>query len=317
MDIEINFLRHAVALGECLHFGNAAKSVHLSQPALSRSISNLETKLGQALFIRKNKSIIATDYGRLFIEKAKVLLNKVNDFNAEMVEHGHEKLSPMVVGCGPYPAETIVASAVAQFIKQHQAVEIALRIGSVENMLAELLSGAGMQCIIAELSAVNLHPGLETTPMGSHPLVIVARAGHPLAGSHATLLQIMQYPFISVTRLPPRALGPLHTAWKTIPVAHRQALPALECSSLSVSKRVIMETDALMALQLSTITAELESGQFIILYTDSWLHLNYGFVQKKGASLNYQTSEFKRMLFKEESALAKHEKRLSKQYLGK
>ena len=317
MDIEINFLRHAVALGDYLHFGKAAKSLRLSQPALSRSIGNLESKLGQDLFIRKNKTIIATDFGRLFIERAKVLLAKVNDFTAEMVEQGHEKFSRLVIGSGPYPAETIVAGVVSKYLGQNRKVELAVRIDSIENMLAELLSGGSMQCIIAELSAVNLHPGLEITPMGSHPLILVARAGHPLAGASPTLSQILQYPFIAPCRLPPRALGPLHAAWKSISAGDRRALPAFECSSSSVSKRVIMESDAIMPLQASTIKAELESGQFIILYAEPWLHLNYGFVQKKGVVLSHHTNEFKRMLFKEESAQTKREKLLCKQFLDK
>jgi hypothetical protein len=76
MDIEINFLRHAVALGDYLHFGKAAKSLRLSQPALSRSIGNLESKLGQDLFIRKNKTIIATDFGRLLLNEPRCCSQK-------------------------------------------------------------------------------------------------------------------------------------------------------------------------------------------------------------------------------------------------
>lgn len=317
MNIEFNHLRHAVVLSECMHFGNAAKSLQLSQPALSRSISNLESKLGRSLFIRGTKSITTTDFGRLFIEKAKVLLQSVNAFTVEMIEDEQESFSKIEIGVGPYPAETIVASASIRFAKAFPKIELIIRVDSIENMLSALIAGNSLECIIAETSVVNTMLELEVMPMGRYPVVITARAGHPLAGKNPSLLQLLQYPVITTSRLPPRSLGPLHATWKKIPAIQRPALPAFECASLSVTKRIILESDAIAGMQLSAIASELESGELIILRSEPWLHLNYGFVQKKGVALSHHASEFKRMLFKEELALAKQEKRLSKQYLGK
>jgi DNA-binding transcriptional LysR family regulator len=317
MNIDFNTLRHVVALGEYLHFGKAAKSLHISQPALSRSLRKLELSLGQSLFERTTKTIMPTDFGRLFIERAKVLLASVNNFSEQMFESGQETFGRLVIGSGPYPAENVVATAMMHFSKRFPKVEQNIRINSIEVLLPELLASSGLECIIAELSAIQHLPGLEITPMGSHAIAFVVRAGHPLVNCNVSLPKILQYPFVAAARLPPRAYGPLHTAWNTISPSHRPAFPAFECLSLNITKRMLLESDATAILQLSTIAAELERGELIVLYTEPWMRLNYGFVQRKGFVLSNHASEFKQILLKEELALAKHEKLLCKRYLGK
>ena len=101
MNIEIHFLRHAVAVAEHLHFGNAAKSLHLSQPALSRSIVKLEQTLGQPIFIRGSRSVNTTDFGRLFIVKAKTLIAQVDNFSKELINVENEIFEHLNIGCGP------------------------------------------------------------------------------------------------------------------------------------------------------------------------------------------------------------------------
>lgn len=317
MDIDINFLRHAVAVGENLHFGNAAKSLQLSQPALSRSISKLELRLGQPLFIRGTKSITTTDFGRLFIEKAKILLKSVNEFTTEMVEERQDSFTLLEIGAGPYPVETIVATASARFSMGHPKVELVIRVETIENMLSLLMTSGGLECLIAEVSMVSLLPELEVIPMGKHPLYFVARAGHPLAGTQPTLQQLLHYPLISPTRLPTRVLEPLLRAWKNIPIDKRSAMPAYECASMSAVKQILAVSDAFTAMPLSVAAENIERGKIIILSSEPLFHLNYGLVQRTGHVLSNTMQQFKKILFEEESKLARQEKRLHKLYFGK
>jgi DNA-binding transcriptional LysR family regulator len=316
MDIEINLLRHVVALGECLHFGNAAKSLNLSQPALSRSIGNLEKKLGQPMFERGSKLVRTTDFGRLFINKAKELLAQVDNFSAEVAADGNETFDRMVIGCGPYPAETVVPAAITLFLQNNPKVELVVRIDNIETLLPKLFSNEGLQCIIAEVSAVNLLPGLEITPMGRHAMALVGRSGHPLVGKNPSLQQLLHYPMLTLARMPPRVFGPIHKVWKTVPASKRLALPSIECASMSLAKQIVMRTDAFVAMQLSAIKEELKNGELVVLLTEPWLHLNYGFVQRKGAALSNHSKELKKLLLQAESMQTKEEKRLRKLYLG-
>ncbi len=69
MDIDIRLIRHVLMLARHRNFARAAEQLHLSQPALSRSIARLEETLGVALFDRTRDGVIPTDYGRIVIER--------------------------------------------------------------------------------------------------------------------------------------------------------------------------------------------------------------------------------------------------------
>ena len=65
MDIEL--LKEFLILARCLNFSNAADSLYMSQPVLSRHIQNLENHLGVALFSRDKHSVTLTDIGKIFV----------------------------------------------------------------------------------------------------------------------------------------------------------------------------------------------------------------------------------------------------------
>ncbi len=74
MDFDLRLLRHARALAEEGSFGRAARALHLTQPALSRSIQELERRTGIQLFDRNKGGVEPTDLGRVFLVHARELL---------------------------------------------------------------------------------------------------------------------------------------------------------------------------------------------------------------------------------------------------
>jgi DNA-binding transcriptional LysR family regulator len=313
MDIDLHFLRHAVALSEFKHFGLAAKSLSLSQPALSRSIHTLEDKLGAPLFIRGTKTVEPTDYGRLFLERAQELLNAANMFSKQLVDAGQQNFGRLVIGSGPFPAEGVVAAAMARFLTAYPDVELKICIRGPEELLLAL-QNAELEFFVSETSDFGNRLELHVTPMTKHKAVFVARAGHPLAGNVPPLEQVLHYPLALPSRLPPRVYGPLYSAWKMVAAKSRRPLPSIECASLAIVKRIVLESDAITAMPLSWLEVELDSGALVLLRSEPWLHTNYGFVQRKGAVLSQQAAAFKTLLLEEESALERREKVLRKRY---
>lgn len=313
MDIDLHFVRHAVALSEFKHFGSAAKALNLSQPALSRSIQTLEQKLGSPLFIRGTKTVEPTDYGRLFLERAHELLYAANMFSKQLVDAGQRNFGRLVIGSGPYPAEGVVAAAMARFLNAYANVEQKLCIASTEELLLGLHKSE-LELFISEISDLAKHSALHITPMAKHKGSFVARAGHPLAAGKPTLDEIFQFPLALPTRIPTRVYGPVYSAWKKVAVKNRMPLPGIECASLAIVKRIVLESDAITIMPLTTMEAELESGALVLLRSEPWLHTNYGIVQRKGAALSQQASAFKTLLLQEEVALEQRENILRKRY---
>lgn len=89
---DLRQLRHFVAVAERLHFGRAAAALHMSQPPLSRSIQDLEERLGATLLARSRRRVELTPEGARFLEEARRLLSQL--------EHAVLEVGRMAAGGG-------------------------------------------------------------------------------------------------------------------------------------------------------------------------------------------------------------------------
>ncbi|MBP7369987.1 MAG: LysR family transcriptional regulator [Arenimonas sp.] len=307
-------IRYVVTLHDFGHFGMAAKFLNLSQPALSRSISALEEKLGARLFDRKTKPLKATEFGRFFLERAIPLLASADDFAKQLSEAGGITYPTLRIGCGPYPAETIVTSAIQHFSQRHALVRLELKIRSAEELVPLLNNDDKLNFFIAEISMLSQFRNLVVVPLGKPAVALLVRAGHPILSKRVDLETIFRFPLLVSHPIPVRLMNPILDIWKNIPEQERPPIPAIECSSVSIAKRLILETDMIGAMPLSSAISEIESGEIRPISAEPWMHLNYGIVYLKDQPLNEHAKAFIEILKEKQFAMDMQEERLYKRF---
>ena len=313
MALEIQQLRQVIALAEHGSFVRAAAALHISQPALSRSIQNLERRFGSELFLRSGSGVVPTDLGRLYIERARDVLRMTDELDREAVTHGTLGAGRVAVGGGPYPAESFLGSAAARFVEQFPRVSVQLHARDWDELLQELRSRE-LDFFVAETSTLQREPDLEVVPMPSgHSVYLVARSGHPLAQrSNVKMVDALPWPFATPSRIPPRILDPMLAAHRA--ASRRGAVPrpfpSIQCNGLAPVKRILATSDAVSGSILSCIATELETGQFVLLGTEPWLHLHYGIVSLKGRPWTQAAEKFREFVLDAEREAAREEERL-------
>ncbi len=99
--MDLKRIHYALALARELNFVRAAERLHLSQPALSRSIQTLEDELGLQLFDRDNRNVSVTRAGKVFLEQARRLAGQLHSLEQEMTLLRNGEIGEVVFGTGP------------------------------------------------------------------------------------------------------------------------------------------------------------------------------------------------------------------------
>ncbi len=317
MGLELQPLRQVLALAEHGSFVRAAAALHISQPALSRSIQNLERRFGSELFLRTATGVVPTDLGRIYIERARELLRLADELDREAVAHGRLQAGRVDVGGGPYPVESFLGPAAVRFVELYPRVSVQLHSRDWDQLLRQLRSRE-LDFFVAEFSTMQREHDLEIAPMPTpHTVYFFARTGHPLANSGgAGIAEMLAWPFVTPSRIPPRVLDPLLAARRSAARSGtaQRAFPAIQCDGLAPAKRILGSSDAISASILSCISGELESGQFALLGTEPWLHVHYGIVSLKGRPWTQAAERFREFVLEAERAATVEEDRLAARF---
>ncbi len=139
--MELRHFRYLVAAAETENVSRAAMKLHVSQPALSRQIRDLEEELGFSLFERSAKSVRLTDAGKTFLSEARSVLQRADAAVAKARAVAAGGRSELQVGYAPSPTVRIVPPALRAFHTQFRKVQVRLHDMSTEEMLAGVREG--------------------------------------------------------------------------------------------------------------------------------------------------------------------------------
>ncbi len=172
-------LRYAVALADANHFGRAADRCGVSQPTLSAQIQALEQTLGARLVERTRHRVVLTPVGRLVAQRARRVLQEVDDL-VEVARHGGDLMAGtlrlgVLPTIGPYLLPLILPS----LHETHPALRLYVREGMRDSVLAQMEDGK-LDALIVPLPVGG--GGFSSERLYYEPLHVVVPSDHPLAG---------------------------------------------------------------------------------------------------------------------------------------
>lgn len=287
MDLELRHHRHAAVLAEHGHYGRAAAALGITQPALSRSIQELERRIGMSLFERSRAGVRETDAGRVFVRRATELLRHADAMTREMSFLGGKTQGELRIGAGVFPSEMFVADAVAALMVDEPGLRISMRTAMVDDLLEELVRSE-LDVVVGDLrTAEEYHRSasfaeFRITPLRWHRAQVLVRRGHALAGRRGlSSSDVFAYPLAMSTRIPPDLLAlVLEGRSRAGSARDERPVPAITCDSAAALRRIVLGSDAVTFMTRNLAEAEIARGELVALDFDApWLGRAFAIVE--------------------------------------
>ena len=177
--MDVRLLRYFAAVADEESITRASAQLHISQPALSRQIQQLENELGCALFDRSGRTMTLTDEGAHLRKRADEILELVSKTEAEMKEGTSELKGVVSLGCGDLHAVELLSDLMGEFKAVHPDVDFDMYCATADHVIERM--DAGLIDIALLLEPVDVTK-YEYVPTGvSDQWVICMAADDPLA----------------------------------------------------------------------------------------------------------------------------------------
>jgi DNA-binding transcriptional LysR family regulator len=195
--VDFTQLKVFSAVAEELHFGRAARRLHLAQPYLSRTIRALEAELGAPLFERTTRRVELTPAGRALLEPAAAILRMGERARSE-VEAAHRGDSGRVRFSFAGPSSQAMVGALARMVRErHRRIDLAFRPGRYGPAVVRELLEHTADLAIARFE----HPptGVESRVVARERGVLAVPSAHPLArAASVSFADLRGEPFIAL-----------------------------------------------------------------------------------------------------------------------
>ena len=261
--MDLRLLRYFVACVEHKTMHAAAAASHVSQPALSKAINNLETGLGVRLLDRRPRGVVPTPYGDALFRYAKMIDSEMRRAVAEIDAMRGMTRGTVVVGVIPTMTH-IMCDVARQVMTAHPGLKLKLRVGfSAE--LTPALSGGEVDIALMLLPAEGAPPGLSFDPLLRTGPVVAVREGHPLASRDVLSLEdLADYPWL-IPDYPPGHRAIVNSVF--LDAGMPPPVSAIDVSTVVFFDALIRQTDLITVAPATLLSARDTSTGLVTLKT--------------------------------------------------
>jgi DNA-binding transcriptional LysR family regulator len=190
-------LNHLVAVARCGSFTAAAKSIGMTQSAVTKGVADMERQLGYAVFHRTARGALLTEKGSEFIERAARLLDDARELLDGASNSSDPYAGILRIGVCPASLEWRLIGPLANLLVRHPSIRFEVTGSSFERMVQLLRNGA-VDVAFGLEEAFSDWPDLRREPAPELETTLFVRRGHPaLDTAPITLAELSQYEFVS------------------------------------------------------------------------------------------------------------------------
>ena len=262
--IRFRHLSCFVAIAQERNLRRAAERLHLSQPAVSKTLGELEALAGVQLVERGRQGARLTAAGEQFLRHAVGVTQALESATAALMGSGEASAPIVHVGALPTVASGLLPQAIARLHAQRPHACIRLRTGINTELLAALKAGE-LDLVVGRMAEPDAMQGLSFALLYAEPLALVVRPEHPLLalpGASASLQAVLDYPLVIAT---PGTVPRHHT--EALFQTHGLRLPTgvTETLSVSVARLLACRSNAVWVTPERAARDDLQRGGLVRL----------------------------------------------------
>ncbi|ECB8830313.1 LysR family transcriptional regulator [Salmonella enterica subsp. enterica serovar 4,[5],12:i:-] len=259
--IRLRHLHTFVAIAQQGTLGRAAETLNLSQPALSKTLNELEQLTGTRLFERGRLGAQLTVPGEQFLTHAVKVLDALNTAGQALNRKEDASADVVRVGALPTAALGILPAAIGRFHQQQKSTSLQVATMNNTMLLAGLKSGE-IDLGIGRMSDPELMGGLNYELLFLESLKLVVRPGHPLLQETITLSRVMEWPVV----VSPKGTVPRQNA-EALLQSQGCKMPAgcIETLSASLSRQLTVDYDYVWFVPSGAVKEDLRQATLVSL----------------------------------------------------
>ncbi|EBN0075495.1 TPA: LysR family transcriptional regulator [Salmonella enterica] len=259
--IRLRHLHTFVAVAQQGTLGRAAETLNLSQPALSKTLNELEQLTGTRLFERGRLGAQLTVPGEQFLTHAVKVLDALNTAGQALNRKEDASADVVRVGALPTAALGILPAAIGRFHQQQKSTSLQVATMNNTMLLAGLKSGE-IDLGIGRMSDPELMGGLNYELLFLESLKLVVRPGHPLLQETITLSRVMEWPVV----VSPKDTVPRQNA-EALLQSQGCKMPAgcIETLSASLSRQLTVDYDYVWFVPSGAVKEDLRQATLVSL----------------------------------------------------
>ncbi|HEY4317072.1 MAG TPA: LysR family transcriptional regulator [Herbaspirillum sp.] len=250
------------ALAKTHHMPAAAKSIGVTQSAVSAAIKVLEVGSGIRLFQRNGRGIVPTPQGQVMVLHVRRALNELRLIPDDISALRGNLRGEVIVGIMPLARTVILPRAIARVAAKFPGIRICTNESPYEMLNAELRAG-DVDFIVTAMPGGQELPGLISELLMYDRMLIVARKGHPLARRrNLTLAELHSAQWIF-----PRIYAPVRAIVDDLFVRENLAppIPVVESSDSAVLRGTLNNTDMIAAISGQQLHLDVVSGELAVI----------------------------------------------------